>query len=108
MMLTFILTSFSALIFPFRRKEIYERPPIKYEIAGVPVITICGAISLVFTCFVEYLLFIDNNAAVNTPVNMGLVFGLLVLGVIYFYAARYYRKKQGVNVDLAYREIPIE
>ena len=108
LVLTFILTSFSALIFPFRLREIYERSPIKYEIAGVPVITICGAISLVFTCFVEYLLFIDNNAAVNTPVNMGLVFGLLVLGVIYFYAARYYRKKQGVNVDLAYREIPIE
>jgi APA family basic amino acid/polyamine antiporter len=108
LLLTFMVTSFSAMIFPFRRKDMYERSPIKYEIGGIPLITICGVISLIFTGFVEYLLFVDDIAAANTPLNIGLVFGLLLLGIIYFYAARYYRKRQGIDVDLAYREIPIE
>lgn len=106
--LTFIVTSIAAIIFPFSKKSIYEKSPVKYKVGGVPVISICGIISLIFTVYVEYLLIIDSTAGANTPVNVSLVSGLLILGLIYFYLVRYYRKRQGIDIDLAYKEIPIE
>ncbi|MCW2897474.1 MAG: hypothetical protein JWO75_6963, partial [Actinomycetia bacterium] len=33
---------------------------------------------------------------------------VIAAGVVIFYGMRYYRRRQGVNIDQRYREIPIE
>jgi amino acid transporter len=106
--LTFIVTSIAAIIFPFTKKSIYEKSPVNYRVGKIPLISICGVISLIFTVYTEYLLIIDDIAGANTLVNICLVSGLLIFGLIYFYLMRHYRKKQGIDIDLAYKEIPIE
>jgi hypothetical protein len=37
-----------------------------------------------------------------------MVLGIVVFGVAWFLGTRLYRRRQGIDVDLAFRQIPIE
>jgi hypothetical protein len=58
--------------------------------------------------FAFYRLTIDSAFSLNLKfANWGAVLGV-VFAVIWFYAWKAYRKRQGVDLDRRYREIPIE
>jgi hypothetical protein len=50
----------------------------------------------------------DWRAFANSPTSVALVIGFLVVGSVLFYVMKYFRKSQGVDVDLTFREIPVE
>ncbi len=55
-----------------------------------------------------YLLWQDPIAAGHSSrniVTMGVLFGV---GIVWYVGMRLYRKSQGIQVDLAFQEIPIE
>jgi hypothetical protein len=37
-----------------------------------------------------------------------IVLGIVVFGVVWFAGTRLYRRRQGIDVDLVFRQIPIE
>jgi hypothetical protein len=41
-----------------------------------------------------------------SPVSMGFMAALFVGGIVLYYIVRAYRKSQGIDIDLAYKEIP--
>src|SRR6267143_5227115 len=50
--ITFLGTVVAAAILPWRRRDIFENSPIsRFRIAGIPVITITGAVSAIFLLF---------------------------------------------------------
>jgi len=105
----FITTSTSAIILPWRRPEIYRASPAsKYSVAGFPAITILGVISLIFSLMVAaIILTTPAYGLVNVPSYVFLAASFLLWIPIY-YGFRWYRAKQGINVDLAFKEIPPE
>jgi hypothetical protein len=78
------------------------------RVAGIPLMTICGAIGAVFTFFVAYRIAVDPNFAVMTPVTIAATAATPIIGLIWFYVARAIRMGQGVNVDRRFEQIPIE
>jgi hypothetical protein len=50
----------------------------------------------------------DSVVAANTPSNEIAIVGIIISGFVYFCAARAYQKRKGIEVDLAYKEVPIE
>jgi len=103
-----LLTGVAAVVFPTRKKELYESGP-KHEIAGVPLIRIAGLLTVAQCLFNLYFLLSDPNLGVNTPFAIGysLIF-MPVLGIVVFYLAKTYRKRQGIDIGLAQSEIPPE
>jgi amino acid transporter len=110
-LLTFAVVSIAAIIFPFRRKEIFEASPsmVKAKLAGIPVISILGVISLVFSIYGSYYAL---TTTVMGPLNVGsysMIVGVFILGVILYYAAKAYRlRKEGIDLGLLIKEIPPE
>lgn len=104
----FLLASIAAMIFPFRLRDFYERSGINWEIGGVPVITISGAISGVTNLVAIYIMITDPRAFANSPTSLTMIVSFIVLGFVLFYVMRYIRKRQGIDVDLAFKEIPVE
>src|SRR6202171_104967 len=50
--ITFLGTVIAGAIMPWRRKDIFENSPIaRFRVAGIPVITITGAVSAIFIVF---------------------------------------------------------
>ncbi len=105
---TFFVVSAAAIAFPFRAKRVFETSPINYKVAGIPLISIIGTISFVFVGYIIYLYFIDPTAAATNPPSLALMIGAIVAGGVMFYAFKEYRKRKGIQIDLAYKEIPVE
>lgn len=99
----------AGMVFPYKRPEIYERSPIaNKKIFGYPVMTVaCGA-GFLASVFYFWVLFFDSFAAGHDPVRLAIMGATFVGGLGLFYLARQIRASQGVNIDLAFKEIPIE
>jgi divalent metal cation (Fe/Co/Zn/Cd) transporter len=73
-----------------------------------------GAISAVFFAVMFYLLWNDPIAAgplihpSKMPVEAWITLGALIVGTAWYIGAKAYRKRQGIDISLAFHQIPIE
>ena len=105
----------AAVLFPLTRKRLYEASPARnFKLAGIPVMPAAGAISAVFMAVMFWLLWEDPNAAgplihpSKMPVEAWITLGALIVGTAWYIAAKRYRKRQGIDIGLAFQQIPIE
>ena len=105
----------AAILFPRTRRELFQASPASTSrIGGVPVMVLTAVVSLAFFALVLILLWNDPIAAgpmftlSHLSREFWIVLGIVVFGVAWFLGARAYRRRQGIDVDLAFRQIPIE
>ncbi|MGH3277127.1 MAG: amino acid permease [Streptosporangiaceae bacterium] len=105
----------AAVLFPVLRKGLYASSPAKnFKIAGVPVMPAAGAVSALFMALAFVLLWRDPIAAgplikfSKMPVEAWITLGGIVVGAAWYFGAKAYRKRQGIDVSLAFQQIPIE
>jgi basic amino acid/polyamine antiporter, APA family len=105
----------SAVLFPITRKALYASSPARnFKLAGIPIMPAAGAISAVFFAIMFWLLWRDPNAAgplihpSKMPVEAWITLGALVVGTAWYLGAKRYRKRQGIDLSLAFQQIPIE
>jgi amino acid transporter len=95
----------AAIVFPYRRKRMFEASSVKWSIGGVPVLSILGVLTLLACLFLGYFYLTQDVLLANSPYSLYMILGIFASGFIVFWIARAYRKRQGIDVDLAYREI---
>jgi amino acid transporter len=102
---------FAGMLYSRRRKELFETAPgiTKYKVGGVYVITILGAFAGIgFIVLAGFTLIFPQLGFPATPSNIIFMIGIYVLGLVVYYCGRYYRKSQGMDIDLAFKQIPPE
>ncbi len=99
-------------VFPFKRPEIYAKSPIaNRKVLGLPIMTV--------GCFLGFLagvgysvnLYLDTFATFYGSARgprLLIAGGVFVAGLLFFYIMKLYRRSQGVDINLAFKEIPIE
>jgi amino acid transporter len=116
---TFFGTAFAATILPWWKRDLYQKSPIvRYNIAGLPLISVAGAITTIFLGWVLYeWLFQDVTTALpgglygighgngTSVIFLAILYGIAALVYV---AARLYRRAQGVDLDAIHAEIPAE
>jgi basic amino acid/polyamine antiporter, APA family len=110
--ITFAGSAIAALIFPWRKPEIYNASPIaRYKVLGLPVITVAAAGFLVILGFAIYewvtnaLYGIDWDTARHGFYYVG---SLYAIALLIWVASRIYRRSQGIDMKLVQSEIPVE
>jgi len=99
----------AGVFFPYLRPQIYEKSPVaRRKILGLPMMTVACALGFLGSQFYFWTLFFDDVAAGHKPDQLALVLGLFVIGIVFYFAMKAYRASQGVDVTLAFKEIPIE
>ena len=105
----------AAVFFPFTRKSMYAASPARnFKLAGIPVMPAAGAVSAVFFAVMFWLLWEDPNAAgplihpSKMPVEAWITLGALIAGTAWYVGAKRYRRRQGIDISLAFQQIPIE
>jgi APA family basic amino acid/polyamine antiporter len=106
---TYVFTAIAAVILPYKHKEMYESSPVaKYKVLGIPLITICGVVFLAFMAWVFKAWLIEDVyglANVKSYMYMGVLY---LISLIVYISAKGLRKKQGIDLEKIYGEIPVE
>jgi basic amino acid/polyamine antiporter, APA family len=107
--ITFFGTAIAAMVLPYRKKSLYENSPIaKYKVAGIPLITISGAITGAFLGWNLYEWFKNSLYAVNNKESLVFMGSMYLLAIVIYAVAKVYRRSQGIDLNAVYREIPVD
>jgi amino acid transporter len=99
----------AGIFFPYKRPEIYEKSAIAGKtLFGLPLMTVACALGFGASQFYFWTLFIDESAAGHDPQQLAIVGGVFVIGLAFYFGMKAFRKSQGADVTLAFKEIPIE
>lgn len=114
---TFLFVGLAAIVLPYRKrtKPIYEASGVNWKIAGLPIVAIAGIVWVVFDVICLWYFIIDPNLGASDDwskiiphFSVYLTFGIMFIGFAYYWVIRWYRKRQGINIDLAFQELPPE
>jgi basic amino acid/polyamine antiporter, APA family len=105
----------SAVLFPRTRPQLFGvSPASEQRIGRVPIMVISGALAAAFLATVLVMLWNDENAAgplISADGVAGefwLLLSAVVLGIAWYLGAKVYRRRQGIDISLAFKQIPIE
>jgi basic amino acid/polyamine antiporter, APA family len=99
----------AGIFFPYLRPELYDKSPLAGKtVFGLPIMSVGCFLGFIAAQFYFWTLFFDPNAAGHDPVQVGIVAGVFVLGLVFYYVMKMIRRSQGIDVTLAFKEIPIE
>jgi len=103
-----------AVVFPWLGKRYFNASPAQaYRFLGLPLMSVTGAVTTVFFAIAFVLLWTDDNAAGALfdkahRTELWIIVGTLVAGLAWYIGNKLYRRSQGVDIELAFRQIPIE
>ena len=106
--LVFLAVCLAGISFPFLHRKTYEGSSARLSIVGLPVIAVAGVVGSAFLAWVVWGALTDDTFGANSPLSRLMVFLVPVIGFIWFLVARWYRMSRGTNVDLKFKEIPVE
>jgi amino acid transporter len=117
---TFLGTTISAIILPYRKPDLYKASPIaQYNILGIPLITVAGVIFGGFLLYLLYQWILDPNAlyGIGYSINeagykngTSIIYMLAnyILAAVIYFGFKSYRKSKGIDLDKVQAEIPVE
>jgi amino acid transporter len=110
---TYLGTTISAIVLPYVKPDLYKSSPIaKYNILGIPLITVAGLIFGGFLVFLLYQWLFDPNGlygiSLKNTSSVIYMLSMYVLAAIIYFGFKSYRKRGGIDMDKVQSEIPVE
>jgi amino acid transporter len=104
-----LLIGIAAILLPYRRSELYRGSSSALRVAGIPAPVIAGVCAILSGALLYYLYFHFPYFGLTDKGQFAIwVVATIAVGVSLFYGARLVRRRQGVDLDLVYAEIPPE
>jgi len=111
MALVFLFVGLSAVVFPYRRKDIFEKAPslVRAKFLGIPIVVLAGLVTMLSWGWVLYAAFTASQFGLNVqPVAMAEAFAVPVIAAVWYVLATVIRKRQGIDMSRLFAEIPPE
>jgi amino acid transporter len=107
----FILVSIAGIVFPYRLKSTWESAG-GHRILGIPTVTLAGIGGvLVLGAFMALFIFnpvVNATFAVTRQLSLIFMIGVPIIGIGWYIAAYLINRSRGIDLRLAYRELPPE
>jgi amino acid transporter len=112
------ITALAAMVFPYTKRDLYERLTaylpnwMRAKPLGVPMLSIGGTIlflgmaAWIGSMFSPIITYMYLGPTLISAV--GTIVGILVFSFVWYYAVRAYRLRQGIDIALAFQELPPE
>jgi APA family basic amino acid/polyamine antiporter len=106
----YLIVMIAALAFPFLRKSLFSSAPsfARSKLGGLPLMSLFGALGAIAVGIVFYYLILDPSVSGFTTTGITVITIVYVIAVVAYFGARAYRKSHGIDVALAFKEIPPE
>jgi basic amino acid/polyamine antiporter, APA family len=106
---TYLFSAFAVVILPWRKPELWAASPAsRFKVFGVPIVPVAGVVTIALLVFdlVEWLS--NDLYFVNNHDSLYFMAGMYVLAVVVYVVARVVRRRQGIDLTLVNKEIPVE
>ena len=106
---TYLFSAIAVVILPWRKPELWAASPAsKMKVAGVPIVPVAGVITIALLVFNLVEWFTNDNYFVNNPDSLYFMGAMYVLAIVVYLLARVIRRRQGIDLGLINKEIPVE
>jgi len=104
----FVVPGIATMIFPYKMKELFESSPgwMRSKLGGIPLLSIIGLLTTVSFAYIGYLAISNSLIVTLTSYGAVIALGVIVGCVVIYYASKGYHKRQGLDTELAFKEIP--
>jgi basic amino acid/polyamine antiporter, APA family len=109
--LTMLFTAIAGILLPFRQRALVAASPYARHVAGLPLFTLVGGLALLgFGTAIGVLLWDPGSGAslAKNPGKLELAILVYAVGFAIYFSSRAIRRRQGIELELAYRELPPE
>ncbi len=106
---TYLISAIAVVLLPFVKKDLWRASPAsKVKLFGVPIVPVSGVITigLLGFCLIAWL--VNDNYFVNNPSSLIFMGAMYVLAIVLYVVARVVRRRQGIDLGLVNKEIPVE
>ncbi len=106
---TYLFSAIAVVILPWRKRELWQASPAsKIKVLGVPIVPVSGVITIGLLGFNLYEWFSNDLYFVNNRDSLYYMAAMYVLAIVLYIAARLIRRRQGIDLGLINKEIPVE
>jgi amino acid transporter len=106
---TYLFSAIAVVLLPWIKPDLWRASPAsRIKFLGLPVVPLCGLVTVGLLVFnlVEWLT--NDNYFVNNPDSLYFMGALYVLAIVLYVVARLVRRRQGIDLGLINKEIPVE
>jgi len=106
---TYLFSAIAVVILPLRKPDLwYASPASKVKLFGVPIVPVSGVITIALLVFNLYEWLSNGLYGVNHGGSLIYMGAMYVLAIAIYVGARIVRNRQGIDLSLINKEIPVE
>jgi basic amino acid/polyamine antiporter, APA family len=106
---TYLFSAFAVVLLPFIKKELWRASPAsRIKLFGVQVVPAAGVITIGLLGFNLYEWLSNAGYGVNNKDSLYYMGAMYVLAIVIYVVARLVRRRQGIDLGLINKEIPVE
>jgi len=106
---TYLFSAIAVVILPLRKPDLwYASPASKVKVLGVPVVPVAGVITIALLVYNLYEWLSNDTYGVNHKGSLIYMGAMYVLAIVLYVGARIIRNRQGIDLGLINKEIPVE
>jgi amino acid transporter len=110
--IAYVLICVTAIVFPYRKKQIFDASPIaKYKLGSVPILSVLGAIALVVNLYIAWIFIAGpplGFLSISSSSSIEFIVGIFAGCFIFYWIAWGVRKSQSIDLSLSFSEVPPE
>jgi basic amino acid/polyamine antiporter, APA family len=106
---TYFFSAIAVVILPWRKPDLWAASPAsRIKILGVPIVPVAGWVTIAFLGFDLYEWLTNASYFVNNKASLVYMGAMYLLGIVMYLTARIVRRRQGIDLGLINKEIPVE
>jgi amino acid transporter len=103
------VTGLAGVLFAYRAKHVYEASPVaERKLFGLPLIAIAGGVTFLAAGAVTVANLLVPELGFTTGWARTLLLVSLIVSAVWFFAYRAWQRSRGVDIDLAFKQVPPE
>lgn len=106
---TYLFSAIAVVVLPWRKPELWRASPAsRMKLFGVPVVPVAGLVTIGLLGFNLYEWLTNSAYGVNNHQSLIFMGAMYVLAIVVYVVARVIRRRQGIDLGLINKEIPVE
>jgi amino acid transporter len=106
---TYLFSAIAVVLLPFVKPDLWRASPAsRLKLAGIPVVPAAGVVTIALLGYNLYEWLSNSAYGVNNHDSLYYMAGMYVLAIVIYVVARIVRNRQGIDLSLINKEIPVE